>query len=237
LHGSGLDAARGEQVNSYLGPLLGPMPPDEPQPSAAAARGSDPAEPPAVDDAATIEASWSDPERFAALFDRHAALIHRYIARRAGPEIADDLVAETFLAAFRHRQRYDLLCRDARPWLYGIATNLVGQHRRDEFRQLRILMVTKPDLDPPGHADQVAANVTASGTKAVLARVLADLPAAERDVLLLIAWEQLSYAETAAALQIPVGTVRSRLSRARARLREVLAGSEASATFKEILRK
>jgi RNA polymerase sigma factor (sigma-70 family) len=197
------------------------MPPDEPQPPA--------------DDAATIEASWSDPERFAALFDRHAALMHRYIARRAGPAIADDLVAETFLAAFRRRRRYDLSCRDARPWLYGIATNLIGQHRREESRRLRISGLILPDRDPPGHADQVAANVTASGTKAVLARVLAGLPGAERDVLLLVAWEQLSYDETAAALQIPVGTVRSRLSRARARLREELASSDASATFKEIL--
>jgi RNA polymerase sigma factor (sigma-70 family) len=190
----------------------------------------------ASDDAVTIEASLSDPEMFAALFDRHAPLIHRYIARRAGPEIAEDLVAETFLAAFRRRQRYDRSCPDARPWLYGIATNLIGQHRRDESRQLRISQLVKPDLDPPGHADEVAANVTAAGTKAVLAQALADLPAAERDVLLLIAWEQLSYDETAAALRIPIGTVRSRLSRARSRLREVLASSDASATFKEILR-
>lgn len=189
-----------------------------------------------ADDAATIEASWSDPERFADLFDRHAALIHRYIARRVGAAIADDLVAETFLAAFRRRRRYEPSVRDARPWLYGIATNLIGQHRREESRQLRIRRVIQPDLDPPGHADQVAANVTASGTKAILAQVLADLPAAERDVLLLVAWEQLSYDETAAALRIPVGTVRSRLSRGRARLRGVLANSDASATFKEILR-
>jgi len=189
-----------------------------------------------ADDAATIEASWSDPERFAALFDRHAALIHRYLARRVGPAIADDLVAETFLAAFRRRQRYDLSVRDARPWLYGIATNLIGQHRREEARQLRIRRVSLPDPDPPCHADQVVADVTASATKAVLARALADLPAAERDVLLLIAWEQLSYDETAAALRIPVGTVRSRLSRARSRLRGVLASSGASETFKEILR-
>jgi RNA polymerase sigma factor (sigma-70 family) len=208
-------------VTSRPAPLRGPMAAGEPQPPR--------------DDAAIIEASWSDPERFAALFDRHAALIHRYIARRADPAIADDLVAETFLAAFRRRRRYDLSCSDARPWLYGIATNLIGQHRRDESRRLRIRRLIRPDRDPPGHADQVAANVTASGTKAVLARALAGLPAAERDVLLLVAWEQLSYDETAAALQIPVGTVRSRLSRARARLREQLASSDASATFKEIL--
>jgi RNA polymerase sigma factor (sigma-70 family) len=190
----------------------------------------------AAEDAATIEASWSDPEQFAVLFDRHAPLIHRYVARRAGPAIAEDLVAETFLAAFRRRRRYDLSCQDARPWLYGIATNLIGQHRREEIRQLRIRQMIRPDPDLPGHADQVAADVTASSTRAILARAVSELPAAERDVLLLIAWEQLSYDETAAALHIPVGTVRSRLSRARTRLREVLASSDASATFKEILR-
>jgi hypothetical protein len=109
---SGLGAERNELVNSRLGPLPGPASPDEPQPSA--------------DDAATIEASWSDPERFAALFDRHAALVHRYIARRVGPVIADDLVAETFLAAFRRRKRYDRSCRDA-PFLAVDRADPAGQ--------------------------------------------------------------------------------------------------------------
>jgi DNA-directed RNA polymerase specialized sigma24 family protein len=83
-----------------------------------------------LDDAAVIEASFAEPDRFASLFDRHAPYIHRYLARRIGGQAADDLVAETFLVAFRKRARYDLRCHDARPWLYGIATNLVGQHRR-----------------------------------------------------------------------------------------------------------
>ena len=90
---------------------------------------------PAADDAAVIEGSWREPERFAVLFDRHAPHIYRYLARRAGRQVADDLVAETFLVAFAKRDRYDLGHADARPWLYGIATNLVGQHRRDEARQ------------------------------------------------------------------------------------------------------
>src|SRR5579862_1178416 len=92
----------------------------------------------AADDAAVIESSQREPERFAVLFDRHAPHIHRYLARRAGREVADDLVAETFLTAFAKRDRYDLSYTDARPWLYGIATNLVGRHRRDEVRQYRI---------------------------------------------------------------------------------------------------
>ena len=189
----------------------------------------------AADDAAVIESSWLEPERFAVLFDRHAPHIHRYLARRAGRQVADDLVAETFLTAFAKRDRYDLGYPDARPWLYGIATNLVGQHRRDEFRQYRIQRAALPDLDPPGHAERVAASVTAHGMRRLLTAALADLPDGERDVLILIAWEQLSYDETARALGIPLGTVRSRLNRARGRLRGALATAGHSETIKEIL--
>jgi RNA polymerase sigma factor (sigma-70 family) len=189
-----------------------------------------------ADDAAIIEASRSQPEEFAALFDRHAPLIHRYIARRVGVQSADDLVAETFLAAFRRRLRYETSQRDARPWLYGIATHLISQHRREESRQLRIRLAASAELTEPGHSDRVAGDLTASAMRGVLAAALADLRERERDVLVLIAWEQLSYDEVATALHIPVGTVRSRLSRARARVREALARTEHSATFKEILR-
>src|ERR1700704_4127659 len=96
----------------------------------------------ALDDAAVIEASRAEPDRFASLFDRHAPYIHRYLARRVGRQAADDLVAETFLVAFRKRASYDGRCRDARPWLYGIATNLVAQHRREEARQFRLRQAT-----------------------------------------------------------------------------------------------
>jgi RNA polymerase sigma factor (sigma-70 family) len=186
------------------------------------------------DDADLIERSWQDPEQFAGLFDRHAPRIHRYIARRVGPDVSDDLLAETFLAAFAKRRGYDLDYRSAAPWLYGIATNLVGQQRRDEARQLRIRHSALPDLDAPGHADQVAADVTAESLRAMLATAVVGLPAAERDVLLLVAWEQLTYEEVATALGIPVGTVRSRLSRARTRLRAALADGPA-ATIEEFL--
>jgi RNA polymerase sigma-70 factor (ECF subfamily) len=189
-----------------------------------------------ADDADVIERSWNDPEQFAALFDRHAPRIHRYVARRAGREVADDLVAETFLAAFARRRSYDLGYADAGPWLYGIATNLVGQHRRDEVRQFRIRQASVPELDVPGHAERVAGDVTARALRGLLAAALAGLPGGDRDVLLLIAWEQLTYAETARALGIPVGTVRSRLSRVRTRLREEIAGASSVATLEEILR-
>src|SRR5688572_6710698 len=98
-----------------------------------------------VDDSTIIEGSLRDPERFAVIFDRHAPYIQRYLARRLGHQIADDLVSETFLTAFRKRVRYDLGQRDARPWLYGIASNLAGQHRRDEVRELRLRHAVGPD--------------------------------------------------------------------------------------------
>jgi RNA polymerase sigma factor (sigma-70 family) len=188
----------------------------------------------AADDAAIIELSRQEPEQFAVLFDRHAPYIHRYLARRAGREVADDLVAETFLAAFAKRDRYDLGHADARPWLYGIATNLVSQHRRDEARQYRIRQAALAEPDLPGHADRVAADVTAQAMRTLLSTALAALPAGDRDVLLLIAWEQLTYQEVSRALAIPVGTVRSRLNRARTKTRQVLAGTGAAATYEEI---
>lgn len=189
-----------------------------------------------ADDGAVIEASKADPETFAELFDRHAQVIHRYIARRIGPQIAEDVVAETFLVAFRRRDRYEPAQADARPWLYGIATHLISQHRRDESRQLRLRLVARPTPSvEPGHEDRVAGDVTAETVRGALAAALDGLPDIERDVLLLIAWEQLSYVETASALGVPVGTVRSRLNRARHRVREALAATGLSATFREIL--
>ena len=189
----------------------------------------------AADDAAVIESSWREPERFAVLFDRHAPHIYRYLARRAGRQVADDLVAETFLAAFAKRDRYDLGHPDARPWLYGIATNLVGQHRRDQARQDRIRQAAAAaEPEVPGHADRVAADVTAQAMRTLLEGALAALSAGDRDVLLLIAWEQLTYHEVSRALAIPVGTVQSRLHRARTKVRQVLAGTDAGATYEEL---
>jgi RNA polymerase sigma-70 factor (ECF subfamily) len=189
----------------------------------------------ALDDAAVIGASRAEPDRFASLFDRHAPYIHRYLARRVGRQAADDLVAETFLVAFRKRTGYDPSFPDARPWLYGIATNLIVQHRREEARQLKLHQAAGPALVQDDHAERAALDVTAQAVRAQLAEALARLARPDRDVLLLIAWEQLSYDEVARALDIPVGTVRSRLHRARTKIREALAGTPAVATYKEIL--
>lgn len=177
---------------------------------------------PEDDDATLISRSLADPEQFAALFRRHAPAILRYVTRRIGADAADDVVAETFLIAFRQRASYRTECPDAVPWLYGIATNLVGRHRRTEVRQLRLLARTGVDPVAEPFTDRVDAAVSAASTNAQLAAVLADLPAAQRDALLLVAWGGLSYEQVAAATGAPLGTVQSRISRARRRLRRSL---------------
>lgn len=178
----------------------------------------------AVDDATIVAQSRQVPERFAVLFDRYAPEIHRYVARRLGATAADDVVADTFLAAFRQRDRYDPARGSARPWLYGIATNVVGRHRRSEARLYRALARTGVDPVVTNHADGVVAKVVAAGTQRQLAAALRRLSRGDRDVLLLVAWGDFSYEEVAAALGIPVGTVRSRLHRARRKVRDALGG-------------
>ena len=182
-----------------------------------------------TDDATVIQESWREPERFAILFDRHAPFIQRYLARRVGQETADDLLAETFLAAFGKRHGYDPAFPDARPWLYGFATNLIARHKREEARRYQYLQTAGPPPDLPDITERVLATVTAHSMRSRLAGALARLTPGDRDVLLLIAWEQLSYEEVARALAIPVGTVRSRMHRARTQLRGPLAD-----TYKEL---
>ncbi|WP_214318442.1 RNA polymerase sigma factor [Nonomuraea sediminis] len=180
--------------------------------------------PPSQDDAVVIEQSWDEPERFGAVFDAHYTEIHRYVSRRLGPHAADDVSAETFALAFRQRRRYDLSHRSARPWLYGIATNLISRYRRDEVRLLRTVGRLHPE-EERDHEDEVTAKVSAQGVKGALARAVAALPAGQRDVLLLVALSGLSYEEVAQALDVPFGTVSSRLNRARGKLRKALGGT------------
>ncbi len=169
-----------------------------------------------------IGRSLADPDSFAVIFDRHSPAIARYLARRLGRQSADDLLAETFLAAFRARRQYDLARPHALPWLYGIATNMLARHRREEARELRLLAAVPVEDAEEGHAERVAAQVTAEAMNGLLRQALAGLADGDRDVLLLVAWEGLAYDEVAAALEIPVGTVRSRLHRARRKVRVVL---------------
>ncbi|GAA1676470.1 RNA polymerase sigma factor [Kribbella yunnanensis] len=166
-----------------------------------------------------------EPAEFAHLFDRYAVKLHRYVARRLGPAEADDLIGQTFLIAFERRHRYAGSADDALPWLYGIATNLIHRRRRDEIRQYRAYARSEPagrDQNGDPLATEVAARVDAESASRALTGVLAALREAERDVLLLYCWEDLSYAEIAEALDLPLGTVRSRLHRARRALRSAL---------------
>lgn len=170
-------------------------------------------------DAALIVRSRTEPERFGEIYDRHVADVHRYISRRVGGVLADDLAAETFLEAFRTRHRYDSTAECALPWLYGIATNLLRRHWREERKQYRAWERAGADpMTAESHDEAVAAKVTATA----LAGAIAQLTARERDVLLLVVWGELTYTETSTALGVPIGTVRSRLNRARVRLRKAI---------------
>lgn len=160
------------------------------------------------------------------IFDRYATRLHGYVARRLGPDTADDIVAETFLVAFRRRDGYDLAHPNAAPWLFGIATNLIGARRRAEARMYRAYARTGIDpLADESHDQRIVEVVSAQAQGGRLAAALATLSKRERDVLLLHTWGDLSYEETADALAIPIGTVRSRLHRARKRVREALGAS------------
>ena len=175
------------------------------------------------DDAAAMRASLSDPESFAILVRKHAPAIKRYVTRRIGAEAAEDVVAETFLVAFRQRDRYADDGRDCLPWLYGIATRLAHRHWRSETKQLRLLARTGADPVTEPFTDRVDAAVVADSLKPRLAAALARLPASQRDALLLLVWAGLSYEQIAHATGAPLGTVQSRISRARRRLRRQLA--------------
>lgn len=176
-------------------------------------------------DARIIAASASDPQLFALVFERHYDAVFKYVGRRVGAEVADELAAETFLSAFGSRQRYDGTRPNARPWLLGIATNLLRHHHRTEVRRLRAYARLERPGPSAGDLDTADARMDAARERPRLLLALADLSREERDTLLLFVWADLSYDEIAHALQIPVGTVRSRLHRARLRMRELLTAS------------
>jgi RNA polymerase sigma-70 factor (ECF subfamily) len=174
-------------------------------------------------DAEVLARSGEDPSAFAVIYDRYADDVHRFALRRLGRDLADDLTAETFTAAFRDRERFDPARGSARPWLFGIAANLIGKHRRAEVRGLRAVVRLHHDPVADSWQESADARVVASSAGPAQASAHAKLSAADRHVLLLVAWADLTYAVVAEALDIPVGTVRSRLHRARERVRRSLA--------------
>ena len=188
-----------------------------------------------LDEAAVIARSVREPDRFATIYDRHFGQVYRYVAGRLGRDVADDLAAETFLVAFRKRDRFDPARGSVRPWLYGIATTLVAQHRREETRRYRALArAGRRVLDSAESLDdRVADAVTAERLGRQLASALVDLGHGDRDVVLLVAISGLSHQEVALALDIPYGTVGSRLNRARKELRKALGGEDPTLDLEE----
>lgn len=177
-------------------------------------------------DAASIRDSLESPSAFAAVFERHHDAVHSYLARRLGTHLADELAAEAFAVAFAKRGRYDGTFESARPWLFGIATRLAHRHWRREERELRAYARTGVDPVAPSDEEGAVARADAAAAGPALAAALTAVPRDERDVLLLYAWADLGYAEIANALSIAPGTVKSRLHRARSRVRDSL-GSDA----------
>jgi RNA polymerase sigma factor (sigma-70 family) len=175
-----------------------------------------------------VEPSAPHPNDLADLFQRYGPELLRYCLRRVGPDHAEDVVAETFLTAYSVRHRYDASrSRSVLPWLYGIATNLLRRHRRAEIRAYRAAAragtaAAATSDEPDVLAQRAAERVDAGNVRGRLAVVLAGLPRRQRDVLLLHAVAELEYAEIAVALDIPVGTVRSALHRARTKVRAAL---------------
>jgi RNA polymerase sigma-70 factor (ECF subfamily) len=176
-----------------------------------------------------IEESLVNPVVFAVLFDRPYERIWRYACRRAGPTIADELTSETFLRAFAARARYDRRQVDASSWLYGIATNLLRGHRRAEARRMRAYARAAGPVETHGGLDGVEQRVDAAASAPSVVAALASLKRADRDAVLLLALADLDYEAIAIATSVPVGTVRSRLNRARRQLQHKLGLADTSA--------
>jgi RNA polymerase sigma factor (sigma-70 family) len=171
-----------------------------------------------LSDAEVIGRSLDQPEAFGLIYDRHAPSVLRFLGRRAGAEVAEGLAGELFRIAFERRKMFDVSRASALPWLYGIGSNLLLKHRRGEARRLRASARMAADEATDRRARVLDARVLFPRVAAAIEA----LPDGEREALLLFAWEDLSYQSVAEALELPIGTVRSRLSRARTQLRELL---------------
>lgn len=162
-------------------------------------------------DAELLARSVDEPALFAGLYERHGLAVRRYVVRRIGDAAGDDLSSEVFVRAFRARGRYRAEHDVALPWLLGIANNVIADHRRRERRRLAGLeRLSREAAALVEHPDaELAPELVAA---------LRRLPAAERDTLLLVVWGELTQEEAAAALGVPIGTISSRITRARKRL-------------------
>jgi RNA polymerase sigma-70 factor (ECF subfamily) len=177
-------------------------------------------------DGEIIKASLGDPVAFARIFDLYVSDLSRFVIRRAGQEAGEDLVAEIFTTAFRVRETFDETVKNARPWLYGIATNVLRHHFRTEGRARLALATLGPRLAVDQRGDDWISDTEDQTEflrlRPLLESALAELDPGGRDALLLFAYADMTYEEVSHALGIPIGTVRSRISRSRAKLRELM---------------
>lgn len=167
-------------------------------------------------DGEIIRRSLQDPSAFTELFERHARVVAGYAASRVGVDEADDILSDTFLVAFRRRGSFRDDVESAKPWLLGIATRVIRNHRKTETRHLQA-MVAAAALEPttrPDDADSSAIRMDADAQVRALAPRVAALNKRDRDTLFLHAGG-LTHEEIAAALSVPIGTVKSRLNRVR----------------------
>lgn len=162
-----------------------------------------------------------DADAFALLFERHARTIYNYCFRRTGEwTVAEDLVSIVFLEAWRRRDK-ELPQDKVLPWLFGIATNVVRNHHRSQRRYAAALRRVPKPRPNPGFDPEADARLDDERQIKPILGLISRLPKHEQDVFTLAALFDLSYEDISLALNIPVGTVRSRLSRARKRLREL----------------
>ena len=165
-------------------------------------------------DAQLTRSAAGDAAAFTPLVRKHSTALHGYFARRV-PGAADDLLAEAWLQAFAARRTFDPSRGSARGWLFGVARNVLSQHLRRAGRKAAV-----PGLEVTDPWQAVDQRLDAAALAPELRRALDELPSEERELLLLVSWEQLTPAEAAAVVGIPAGTARSRLHRARGRLRD-----------------
>jgi RNA polymerase sigma factor (sigma-70 family) len=173
-------------------------------------------------DAELITHSMTEPRCFAPLFERHAVVVHRYLAAKADSTDVEDLVSETFLTAFSSRGHFDTSHLCALPWLLGIANNVLRHHWRSESRRQSRLRRVVPLTDTTDPTDQLVEHLDTRANESEFAVAFASLSEPQRETLILIGDLGLSYEDAALALGVPIGTIRSRMNRARARLRELL---------------
>lgn len=163
-----------------------------------------------------------DPDAFEELFDAHARVVYNHAFRLTGDwSTAEDVVSLTFLEAWRLRAKLDPEGGSPRPWLLGIATNTVRNSRRAARRHAAALSRLPPNEPVRDFADEIAARMDDRELLDTVRLALDHLRRGEREVLALCVWSGLDYATAARTLGVPVGTVRSRLSRARKKLAAV----------------